>query len=171
MHVSWFMTDLHAGPREELDVAGLLARIEGAPPSHGWTILFETITGVDIYRLEGILLNRSDVPTTASARTIVDNLARFLDVRVRDALDLLSTTSSRVSRNDRVDATMLDRAYAVAHTYARVAAVLGTTQARAWFKTPNPALDGDTPIALLGTRYGERRIENLIDALLNGAIV
>jgi uncharacterized protein (DUF2384 family) len=52
-----------------------------------------------------------------------------------------------------------------------VAAVLGTKDAASWFKAPNPALDNEAPLGLLGTSYGEKRVENLIEGLLSGAIV
>jgi uncharacterized protein (DUF2384 family) len=152
-----------------LDVEGVLEQIDGQPPSHAWNVLFEAITNIDPYQLEGILRGR--IPITASARAIRDNLADLLTIRKADAAGLLGVSQSRFSRSNRVDANMLDRTYAITHTFARVAAVLGPKNANVWFTTPNPALDGEAPLELLGTSYGEKRVDNLIEGLLGGAIV
>lgn len=154
-----------------LDGDSVLEQIDGQPPSHAWNVLFEAVAHVDPYQLEGILLGRTPIPIAANARTIRDNLAALLDVRKADAANLLGVSQSRFSRSDRVDAHILDRTYAITHTFVRVAAVLGPRDASDWFKTPNPALDGEAPLELLGTSYGEKRVDNLIEALLNGAIV
>lgn len=154
-----------------LDAARVLEQIDGQAPSHSWNVLFETITRVDPYQLEGILLERTPIPIAANARIIRDNLAEILSIRKADAAQLLGVSQSRFSRSKQVDAHILDRTYAITHTFVRVAAVLGAKNASAWFKTPNPGLDGEAPLELLGTSYGEKRVDNLIEGLLNGAIV
>ena len=154
-----------------LDAQRVLEQIDGQPPSHAWNVLFETITLVDPYRLEGILLNHVPIPSAANARTIRDNLAELLAIRKADAAKLLGVSQSRFSRSNHVDAHILDRTYAITHTFARAAAVLGAKNAGNWFKAPNPGLDGEAPLELLGTSYGEKRVDNLIGGLLNGAIV
>lgn len=155
-------------PRPPRDV---LERLEGAAPSEAREAIFESITNVSADLLEGILLHRAPVPDAASARAIRDHLAELLDVRKADAAKLLATSQSSFSRSDRVDARLLDRAYAISHAFARVAAVLGATAAASWFKAPNPALDNEAPIGLLGTSYGEKRVDDLVEGLLHGAIV
>lgn len=154
-----------------LDAKRVLEAINGAPPSHASGMLFETLTRIDPYLLEGILLHRTPIPQGVSARAIRDNLAELFGIRKADAAELLSTSPSRLSRSDLVDARILDRTYAITHTFARVAAALGAQDATRWLKTPNPALDNEAPIELLGTSYGEKRVDNLIEALLSGAIV
>lgn len=140
-------------------------------PSHASGVLFESITGVDPYELDGIFSGRAPVPEDVSARALRDNLSELLGISKAAAADLLDTSPSRLSRSDRTDIRMLDRAHAIARTFVTVAAVVGSTNAAGWLKMPNTALDHEAPLQLLGSSYGEKRVENLIEGLLGGAIV
>lgn len=155
--------------RPDLDV--IVKIMEEAPPGRAWNSLFQYITNLDPYLLEGIILQRVPVPDNVSAREIIENLVTFFEIRKSDAADLLGISPSRISRNDQVDPRILDRVYAIAHTFVHAAAVLGPEDAVRWFKTANPALDNEAPLALLGTSYGEKLVDNLITGLLHGAIV
>jgi hypothetical protein len=148
-----------------------LRQIEDQSHSRASSLLFESITNVDPYELDNIFRHRTPVPQETSARGIRDNLAELFSVPKAAAADLLDTSQSRLSRSDRVDTRILDRTYAIIRTFVSVAAVLGPKDAASWFKAPNAALDNETPLGLLGTSYGEKRVENLIEGLLGGAIV
>ena len=132
---------------------------------------FEAVTGLDYYDLDAIWLEQRQIPAHLSARAMTTNLSRLLDLRSKEVAALLGVSESRVSRNDRVTVTMLDRAEGVSDAFAKVAAVLGFESTRAWFKSPNAALEGAAPYTLLGTHYGQKKVDNLITALLNGAVV
>ena len=148
-----------------------LSSVSPLPVSATKRKVFGELTGVDYYDLDAIWLGHKSVPSAASASSLVSHLSLLLEVRKRDAASILGVSESRVSRNDKVDVPMLDRAQGVSEVFAGVAAVLGPEGAQHWFKTPNPGLDGEPPHKLLGTNYGARRVENLITALLNGAVV
>lgn len=154
-----------------LDIEKLLSEIRRMPVGASKRKIFGDITWLDYYDLDDIWLGRKDVPEETSASALLTNLSLLLDIRKRDAASILGVSESRISRNDRVDIPMLDRAQGVSEVFAHVAAVLGPEGAQVWFKTPNPALDNEPPYKLLGTSYGERRVANLITALLNGAVV
>lgn len=155
----------------ELDPTTLFREIQDAPVSAKRRKIFAGMTAVDYYALDDIWLGRKAVPEEASASSLLSNLATLLAIRKRDAAAILGVSESRISRNDRIDVPMLDRAQGVSEVFAHVAAVLGPEGAQTWFKTPNPALEFEPPYRLLGTSYGERRVANLITALLNGAVV
>ena len=154
-----------------LDVERLLAELDGLSPSAVRRQLFEALSGVAYSDLDAVWLGRKELAADASASLLLSNLALLLDLRKKDAAAVLGVSESRVSRNDRVDVPMLDRAQGVSEVFADVAAVLGPQGTRAWLKTPNPGLNGEPPFKLLGTGYGERRVRNLLTALLNGAVV
>ena len=137
----------------------------------GWSGLFESLTRVDPASLDRFLVHDEALPEQLSARGIRDRVAGFLGIRKGDADELLGTSSSRLSRNDRVDVDGLDRTYALTRVVERVAAVVGTERARLWLREPNPGLEGEIPLELLQTRYGGERVENLVEALLHGAVV
>ena len=132
---------------------------------------FEAVTGLDYYALDAIWLEQGEVPERLSARVMMTNLGALLGLRSKEAASLLGVSESRISRNDQVTLSMLDRAEGISDTFARVAAVLGFAHARDWFKTPNPALEGAAPYTLLSTHYGQKKVDNLVAALLNGAVV
>lgn len=151
-------------PQEEFDAEAALAR-------SGWAGLFEYLTTVESEDLGRFLVHSEDLPRGLSAKVIRNRIAEFLRVRKGDADELLGTSSSQLSRSDRVSPEILDRAYALSRTFERVSAVLGPEHARYWLSEPNPGLEGEVPLELLRSRYGGERVENLVEALLNGAVV
>lgn len=162
------MTQAGAVDRKPSEV---LQHLHDMTPSHASGVLFESITGVDSYELDGIFSSQAAVPQDASARELRDNLAELLGISKAAAAALLNTSPSRLSRSDRIDTRMLDRAHAIARTLVTVTAVVGPARAADWLKRPNAALDNEAPLQLLGSSYGEKRVENLIEGLLSGAIV
>lgn len=157
--------------KSSIDTEKLFGEIQKVPVRASKRKIFGGITRLDYDELDDIWLGRKHVPGRISASVLLSNLATLLNIRKRDAAGILGVSESRISRNDRVAVPMLDRAQGVSEVFAHVAAVLGPTGAQVWFKTPNPALGNEVPYKLLGTSYGERRVENLITALLNGAVV
>ena len=132
---------------------------------------FEAVTGLDYNALDAIWLKQDEVPERLSARAMMTNLGALLDLRSKEVAPLLGVSESRISRNDQVTLSMLDRVEGVSDTFARVSAVLGFEHARDWFRAPNPALEGSAPYTLLSTHYGQKKVNNLLAALLNGAVV
>ncbi len=56
-----------------------------------------------------------------------------------------------------------DRLYRLARAVSQALEVLGTVEkSRAWLKTPNRALGGDTPLDLLDTEIGARQVEEVL---------
>ncbi len=165
------MPQLREHKPTELDTAALFKELADASPRAACSKIFEAVTHIDPYDLEEIMLKRKPVPAEVSARGIMRNLAKLLDLRVGEVAAILDVSESRVSRNHSVSIRVLDRTYGISEVFAQVSAVLGPSHARAWFKEPNLAFDGELPYKLVSTRYGEKKVENLVTALLNGAVV
>lgn len=157
-------TRVQGGPASDSEAAHLLA-------AAGWAYLFESLTSVDPTSLDQFLLHDKELPRELSAKQIRNRVAAFLNIRKGDADQLLGTSSSQLSRSDRVNTEILDRTYMLTRILEQIAAVIGTEDAKRWLREPNPGLEGEVPLNLLQTHYGCERVENLVDALLNGAIV
>lgn len=156
---------------EPLDTDKLFLTLPAHKPGVVKRKIFETMTGLDYYALDTLWLKQREVPEDLSARGIMTNLSALLGLRSKEVATMLGVSESRVSRNDQVTLSILDRTEGVSDIFASVSAVLGFTHARAWFKAPNAALEGAAPYTLLSTHYGQKKLENLITALLNGAVV
>ena len=156
---------------ELLDTDKLFNTLPAHKPSTVKRRIFEAITGLDYYALDTLWLKQREVPEGLSARSIMSNMSTLLDLRSKEVATMLGVSESRVSRNDQVTLAILDRTEGVSDIFANVAAVLGFTHARDWFKAPNAALGGAAPYTLLSTHYGQKKVENLITTLLNGAVV
>lgn len=156
---------------EPLDTDRLFRTLSAHKPGVVKREIFGTITGLDYDALDRIWLKQDEVPEGLSARGIMTNLSALLGLRSKQVATMLGVSESRISRNDHVTLAILDRTEGVSDIFAYVAAVLGFTHARDWFKAPNLALEGAAPYTLLGTHYGQKKVENLITALLNGAII
>ncbi len=156
---------------EPFDVDKLFQALPAHKPGVVKRKVFKAITGLDYYDLDALWLGRSEVPGNLSARGVMTNLSALLDLRSKEVAAMLGVSESRVSRNDQVTLAILDRTEGVSDTFADVAAVLGFTHARDWLKAPNAALEGVAPYTLLGTHYGQKKVENMIIALLNGSVI
>ncbi len=156
---------------ELLDADKLFHTLSAHKPGTVKRKIFEAITGLDYYALDTLWLKQREVPEGLSARSIMSNMSTLLNLRSKEVAALLGVSESRISRNDQVTLAILDRTEGVSDIFANVAAVLGFTYAREWFKAPNAALEGAAPYTLLSTHYGQKKVENLITTLLNGAVV
>lgn len=157
--------------REPLDANKLFQTLSTHKPSAAKREIFKALTGLDYYELDAIWLRQLGVPEHLSARGIMTNLGALLGLRSKEVAAMLGVSESRVSRNDRVTLTILDRAEGISDLFASAYAVLGFAHARDWFSAPNPALEGAAPYTLLSSHYGQKKVENLVAALLNGAVV
>lgn len=163
------MTQIRSKP--ELKTARVFAGLTGRTPRQARHLLFEQVTGLDSYGLDALLIGGSPVPPDASGRMIALNLGSLLGVQLRRVLPVLGVSESTLSRQPQPSRLMIDRAYSVVRVFAQVAQVLTPDGARHWLVTPNPALEGEAPFDLLSTRYGEEKVQNMLLALLNGAVL
>lgn len=140
-------------------------------PARARDELFRHLTGVGADEARALLLGpgSSEERAAATARGVADRLAELLGLRKRDAARLMGVSESTISRRAGVGLDVLDRMLALSGVFADVAAVLGPEGARDWLTAPNAALDGGAPYQLMSTRAGERRVTDVIEALLNGA--
>lgn len=153
------------------NVTEVLERSLTGNPRQDRHFLFEHVTELDDYALDDVLIYSHKIPDSVSSRKIVQNIAALLDVHLKDLISVFEISESTLSRQSVPSKNMIDRAYSLIGIFTRVAQVLSPQGARHWMTTPNPALDGARPYALLSTRYGEQKVENLIQALLNGAVL
>lgn len=85
------------------------------------------------------------------------------------ALRLPSRTIARRKRADRLLADESDRLFRLARIAAEAARVLGSEEKAArWLHEPNRALGGDTPLSLLDTEIGARRVEEILGRIEYG---
>lgn len=140
-------------------------------PARARDVLFEYVAGLDAPTAIAIIVSDASEARAggATVKVVADRLARLLGVRKVDAARLMGVSESTVSRRTKPSADVLDRALAVSGVLANVTAALGPDGARQWLRSPNPALAGRAPLDLLHTRAGERQVENVVEALLNGA--
>ncbi len=157
--------------KSDLNPAQVFAGLTHSTPRQARHHLFEQITHLDPYQLDALLLRDAKVPPRTSSRLIALNLAALLGVNLKDVMPVLGVSESTLTRQPVPSRLLIDRAYSVVRVFAQVMAVLGPEGAQHWLRTPNPALDGETPFALLSTRYGEEKVQNVITALLNGAVL
>lgn len=135
--------------------------------------IFEFVSGLGTLHGTEIILGGDAklLPGTLSMKRVADRLSLLFGIRKVETAQLMGVSESTVSRRTKPSTDVLDRALTASTIYADVAAVLGPQDARVWFGQPNPALDGRRPIELLRTRTGEKQLEGVITALLNGAFL
>ena len=137
--------------------------------------VFQYVAGVDVFQAEAMILNSPPATlkgTTLKATTLNDlasRLAELFGVRKADAAELLGVSISAISRQTPPTSDVLDRTLMVSEVFADVTGVLGTEGAQKWFNTPNRALGDQAPVTLMSSRLGEKRVQRVIGALLDGA--
>lgn len=104
-----------------------------------------------------------------SLESVLASLSRLLGVSKLETLRILGVSRSRKSRNPKMDVGLLDRAYSALDVYTRVATLIGTERAPAWFQTPKRSLGGLRPLQLLETRVGLAKLSAMVTALEDGA--
>lgn len=70
-----------------------------------------------------------------------------------------------------MDVEILDRAGNALKLYARIAAMVGPESAARWLNKSNKHLGETRPIDLMGTHLGGERINDLVMAMENGALL
>jgi putative toxin-antitoxin system antitoxin component (TIGR02293 family) len=139
-------------------------------PTQARDALFHWLTQLDAGRDLDALIFSGAPPARpqSSTSTIGDRLAELFDVRKRQAAALLGVSESTISRNAQPSSDAIDRVYALSDLFSEVATVLGAEGARRWLVRPNPALHDASPLTLLHTRAGTRRVQQVIQALQDG---
>ncbi|WP_407542945.1 MbcA/ParS/Xre antitoxin family protein (plasmid) [Deinococcus radiomollis] len=132
--------------------------------------VFRYIAGFGTHEAEAIIIsNHRTKREQVTVKQLADRLSAVFGVRKKQAAILMGVSESALSRNTDVSADMLDRTLQASEVFADVVSVLGSAQARKWFGTPNPALENQAPVQLLSSRVGEKRVQQVIGALLDGA--
>ncbi len=79
------------------------------------------------------------------------------------------TWSRRTANHTRLSAEESDRTVRLARVFANAADTLGTPEkASSWLQTPNTVLEGQTPLDLLDTDTGVRRVETVLGRIEYG---
>lgn len=134
------------------------------------TLFFPSVTNVDPNerQLSPLLSGDSPPPPGANTmRVIGGRLRSLLDIGQEESAKLLGVSRSTIAKAEPPSGDVLDRLYAVGKRFDTVQAMLGD-QADDWFRTPHPALGGERPLDLLRTRYGQDRLDDLIQGMLDG---
>ena len=104
-----------------------------------------------------------------TVKRLADRLAEVFGLQKAQAAAMMGVSESTVSRHTRPNTDVLDRTLLASQVFADVSDVLGSENAQRWFSTPNAALDHRTPLKLLSSRLGEKKVQQVIGALLDGA--
>jgi len=155
----------------QIDLARLAERLATGTAAEARGILLKALAGVSTKQLDAILVGNENMPAKASAREAVRVTGWLLDTPKRRAAEVLGVSESRVSRNDAIDADMLDRIQALTYTWSRVSRALDREGTALWFKEPNPGLDGKAPLELFRTSYGRDRVNALVTSILYGDVI
>ena len=153
-----------------IDLNDLSKRLRMATPAERRRVLFEFVTELDDQALERLLIGGEKVPELSS-RAIVHRLAQLLDLPIKETVRLLGFHESSLTRNKKVTVQLLDDVHSFCELLAKVLGVLELEDAQDWLKEPNPGLGGRRPYDLITTDYGRKKVGNLIESLLEGAIV
>lgn len=154
-----------------VDLARLEKRLATGTGTEARDVLLQALAGVSTKRLDALLVGDESMPAKASAREAVRVTGWLLDMPKRRAAEVLGVSESRVSRNDAIDADMLDRIQALTYTWSRVSRVLDREGTASWFKEPNPGLDDKAPLELFHTSYGRDKVNSLVTSILYGDVI
>jgi putative toxin-antitoxin system antitoxin component (TIGR02293 family) len=132
--------------------------------------LAEKVFNTPYHSVERAVLENTPITETTLGE-LTDDLAEILGIGKTQTVGLLGVSASTKSRSAKtsVDPDVLDRAIMTIDVFARVATILGTDSARAWFDEPKRALGGARPLDLLKTRVGMKRLDEVLTALEDGA--
>ncbi|MDH3726612.1 MAG: DUF2384 domain-containing protein [Myxococcales bacterium] len=113
------------------------------------------------------LIRRGFQPSTLTA--IADNTG----VPVKSLLELISLPERTWARKARKDEALSlpqsDRLYRIARAVARATEVFESRETAVdWLRTPNRALSGGTPFAILDTEVGEEQVRTLLGRIEYG---
>lgn len=119
------------------------------------------LTGMDASAAEQAVIT-GQVPREIDLDMIIDRTLHYFEIK---------STKRRISefwKGQRTPAERLDYVLATARVMAQVQPVLGETAARQWLQEPNKHLADQTPLVLLRTTTGGKRVQGLINSMLNG---
>lgn len=104
--------------------------------------------------------------------TCFEALARSLQLSQGEITAVLGIPARTVARR-RASGSLTpqesDRLYRIARAIEQASEVLGSLEkARLWLKTPNRALAGEIPLALLDTEIGSRQVDEVLQRINHG---
>lgn len=157
----------------QLNTRAVFPTLTSQSPYQTQQQLFTHLTHLQTEDLDRLLLSSRAKGSTPSitSRQLAQNVATLLGLHLKEILPVLGLSESTLTRQPVPGQQLLDQTYSITRIFALVANVLTPEGAQHWLTTPNPALEGQQPFALLSTRYGEEKVENLIGALLAGAVL
>lgn len=153
-----YIAGFRAGTAEKL-ILGEIPAAENASGSAGFSPQKVTRT----------IRTPAESPVEVTVKRLADRLAEVFGLQKAQAAAMMGVSESTVSRHTRPSTDVLDRTLLASQVFADVSDVLGSKNAQRWFSAPNAALDNRTPLQLLSSRLGEKKVQQVIGALLDGA--
>lgn len=137
------------------------------------TTLYETLGGASVFRSRRgrseELLERVREGLPYSALEEVMERFGLSRQQASELLHLPERTLARRKRERRLHPDESDRLVRLARVAAQAADALGSTErAAVWLRRSNRALGGETPLSLLDTDLGARRVEQVLGRLEHG---
>jgi putative toxin-antitoxin system antitoxin component (TIGR02293 family) len=104
--------------------------------------------------------------------TSFEHLSQAIEIsptRLAEVTSIAQRTLARRKRGGRLHLVESERVFRLGALFDKAMAVLGNeTQARRWFKTPQKALGGKSPLEYSDTEIGSREVEDLLGRLEHG---
>ena len=129
--------------------------------SHDKSILAR---GEDEWRGHVVGRLRSGLPKSAFSR-----LCSVVDLSKPALCGLLAVDAKLLDRQRCLRPAESDRVFRLGHIFQRALDVTGDPDAaREWLKTPNPALDDQTPLSMADTELGAKEVEDILGRIEHG---
>ncbi|MEN5314505.1 antitoxin Xre/MbcA/ParS toxin-binding domain-containing protein [Pseudomonas koreensis] len=94
-----------------------------------------------------------------------------ISVEARDLIISLTTLKTKLMLDQRLTVDESDRLFRVAHITAMAVVLFGDNEkAGNWLNTPKSRFSGKSPIAMLCTTPGTRRVDELLIQLVEGLV-
>jgi putative toxin-antitoxin system antitoxin component (TIGR02293 family) len=105
--------------------------------------------------------------------SIVDKLCDHgtISVEARDLIIPLKTLKTKLMLDQRLTVDESDRLFRVAHITAMAVVLFGDNEkAENWLTKPKPRFSGKSPIAMLSTTQGTRRVDEMLIQVAEGLV-
>lgn len=128
--------------------------------------LVRHLTGLDPEAAEQAVINH-DLSSPVDVKEFTQALQRIFKPQFY-SFALLTFSWAGKSARAKISPEELDQVLAFSRVYSDVRLVMDEADAARWMIKPNRQLNGKSPLEMLQSRTGERRVRDYLDNLLHG---